>query len=170
MPFFLAKKSAFFPVYTAVLRGNIPAVELKSTKKLTGLLKRLIFFEGFFCFVACFREIFFCRIALFFKHYIALHCIMENICLRLDKSLVRELEICMKEFKYSTKTELIRDALRDKLKKLAAERKKKKAWDALFAARGIFKDQAMTDEEFYKKREEFSEKLEKEFREKYNVK
>ncbi|HLC36837.1 MAG TPA: hypothetical protein VJK05_04500 [archaeon] len=78
----------------------------------------------------------------------------------------------MKEFNYSTKTEFIRDSIRDKLKQLAEEREKKKAWQALYAARGIFKGQgkAKTDEEFRKLTEkageEFLEMLEKRFNQK----
>ncbi len=76
---------------------------------------------------------------------------MENICIRLDKALSRDIEIGMKEFRYSTKTEFIREALRDKLKKLSEERAKKKAWEALFAARGSLKGKSRfkTDEEFH---------------------
>ena len=97
---------------------------------------------------------------------------MKNICIRLDTAVSRQIERDMKEFNYSTKTEFIRESIRDKLKKMAEERKKKKAWDALFAARGIFKGQgkARTDEEFRKltekSGEEFIEMLEKRFAQK----
>jgi len=97
---------------------------------------------------------------------------MENICLRLDSALSRQIEKDMKEFKYSTKTEFIREAIRGKLKELNEEKAKKKAWQALVAARGIFKGQgkAKTDEEFYRLREEagkeFMDILEKRFSQK----
>jgi len=76
---------------------------------------------------------------------------MENICLRLDKALSNQIEKDMKEFRYSTKTEFIREAIRTKLKELEEERGKKKAWKALFAARGKLKGKSRfkTDKEFY---------------------
>jgi len=97
---------------------------------------------------------------------------MDNICLRLDSALSKQIEKDMKEFKYSTKTEFVRDAIRDKLVQLEQERAKKKAWDALFAARGIFKGKgkAKTDAEFRKLTEkagkEYMEMLEKRFAQK----
>ena len=58
----------------------------------------------------------------------------------------------MKEFHYSTKTDFVRDAIRTKLTLLDEQRAKKKAWDALFAARGSLKGKGKfkTDEEFHK--------------------
>ena len=88
--------------------------------------------------------------------------------MRLDSALARQIEKDMKEFKYSTKTEFIREAVRNKLK----ENERERGWKALFAARGILKGKgkAKTDEEFYKLREEageeFIEKLEKRFSQK----
>ena len=96
-----------------------------------------------------------------FKYYIALQCIMENVCLRLDSALAKQIERDMKEFRYSTKTEFIRDAIRSKLRELAGEREKKNAWEALYAARGILKGKgkAKTDEEWYKLRYKAGEEL-----------
>lgn len=74
----------------------------------------------------------------------------------------------MKELHYSTKTEFVREALRDKLKEIE-EKEKKEAWQRLYALRGSLKGQgkAKTDEEFYKLREdagkEFMDILEKRF-------
>ncbi len=81
---------------------------------------------------------------------------MEHVSIQLSSVMARQIEKDMREFNYSTKTEFIRESIRDKLKRLAEEREKKKAWEALFAARGVFKGQgkAKTDEEFYKLREE----------------
>lgn len=97
---------------------------------------------------------------------------MEHISIQLESAIARQIENSMKEFNYSTKTEFIRDSIRDKLKQLAGERERRKAWQALYAARGIFKGQgkAKTDEEFYKLREEagkeFMDILEKRFSQK----
>ncbi len=76
---------------------------------------------------------------------------MESVCLRLDSALAKQIEKDMKDFKYSTKTEFIREAIRDKLK----AHEKENAWKALFAARGALKGKSRfkTDEDFYKWRE-----------------
>ncbi|MDD5163017.1 MAG: hypothetical protein PHD95_02300 [Candidatus ainarchaeum sp.] len=75
--------------------------------------------------------------------------------MRLDSALARQIEHDMQEFKYSTKTEFIRESIRDKLKNNEEQRKKNKAWKALFAARGALKGKSRfkTDEDFYKWRE-----------------
>jgi Arc/MetJ-type ribon-helix-helix transcriptional regulator len=97
---------------------------------------------------------------------------MEHISIKLESAIAKQIERDMREFNYSTKTEFIRESIRDKLKKLAEEREKKKAWQALYAPRGIFKGkgEAKTDEEFRKLREdagqEFIEMLEKKFSQK----
>ena len=97
---------------------------------------------------------------------------MEHVSIKLDTAFAKQIERDMREFNYTTKTEFIRESIRDKLKTLSEERKKKKAWDALFAARGIFKGKgkAKTDEEFRKLTEkageEYIEMLEKKFAQK----
>ena len=77
---------------------------------------------------------------------------MDNICVRLDTNLSKQIDKDMKEFHYSTKTDFVRDAIRTKLNLLNEQRSKKKAWDALFAARGSLKGKGKfkTDEEFHK--------------------
>ena|SRR3989338_11102446 len=76
---------------------------------------------------------------------------MESISLKLDKSLAQKMESYMVEFHYATKTEFIRDAIRNRLTQLQDEQKKEKAWQALFAARGTLKGKGRfkTDEEFH---------------------
>lgn len=97
---------------------------------------------------------------------------MENISIKLESTIAKQIERDMKEFNYSTKTEFIRESIRNRLKELAEEREKRKAWQALYAARGIFKGKgkAKTDEEFYKLREEAGKEfigiLEKRFNQK----
>jgi len=97
---------------------------------------------------------------------------MEHISIQLESAIAKQIEKDMKEFRYSTKTEFIRDAIRTKLKELDEERIKKRAWQALYAARGIFKGKgkAKTDEEFRKLTEkageEYIEMLEKKFAQK----
>ena len=94
---------------------------------------------------------------------------MENICLRLDSALARQIEKDMKEFKYSTKTEFIRESIRDKLKSNQSEREKR-GWEALFAARGALKGKSRfkTDEEWHNWRSnEGSKQLMKELGKKF---
>lgn len=43
---------------------------------------------------------------------------MENISLKLEKEFLKELERVMKKHNYMTKTEFIREAIRDKIKRL----------------------------------------------------
>ena len=64
---------------------------------------------------------------------------MENVSLKLDPSIARQVEKAMHAHHYSTKTEFIRDAIRCKLQNLEQEKAKEKAWDALFAMRGALK-------------------------------
>ena len=94
---------------------------------------------------------------------------MENVSFKLETTMSKQINKDMKDFHYNTKTEFIRESIREKLKKNEEERKRKQAWQALVAARGIFKGKgkAKTDEEFRKLREEagseFMEMLEKRF-------
>jgi len=97
---------------------------------------------------------------------------MENVCLRLDSALSKQIEKDMKEFRYSTKTEFIREAIRSKLKELEEERKRNEGWKALVAARGIFKGKgkAKTYEEWHKLRIEAGEKFMKELEVRFSKK
>src|SRR3989338_10968123 len=99
-----------------------------------------------------------------FKKHFVLHNAMEHVSIQLDTAIARQIEKDMKEFNYSTKTEFIRDSIRDKLKELAEEREKKKAWQALYAARGIFKGKGktQTEEEWLQWRKDYSDKFSKE--------
>jgi len=92
--------------------------------------------------------------------------------LKLEKNLARALEKGMKEFNYSTKTEVIREALREKIKQWDEERKKEIAWDNLFKLRGILKgkERFKTDEEWYEWRKKYGEELMGELTKKYNIK
>lgn len=48
---------------------------------------------------------------------------MEILTLRVDKEFAQEIEKAMRPY-YSTKTEFVRDAIRDKLKKIRLEEQK----------------------------------------------
>lgn len=97
---------------------------------------------------------------------------MEYVSFRLDKSIVKQIDDGIKEHNYSTKSDFLRDAIRTKLKLLEEDKAKKKAWNALFAARGIFKGKGKTntEEEWYKWRKEYGEKLAEELAKKYDLK
>src|SRR3989338_5425470 len=97
---------------------------------------------------------------------------MEHVSIKLETTMAKQIDRDMKYFHYSTKTEFIRESIREKIKKNEEERKRKQAWEALFAARGIFKGKgkAKTDEEFRalteKAGEEYIQMLEKKFAQK----
>lgn len=76
---------------------------------------------------------------------------MDSVCVRLDASLSKQIDLDMREFHYSTKTDFVRDAIRAKLSLLDEERAKKKAWEALYSARGSLngKGKFKEDEEFH---------------------
>ncbi|MFH1752477.1 MAG: ribbon-helix-helix domain-containing protein [archaeon] len=97
---------------------------------------------------------------------------MEHVSIQLDSGIARQIEKTMKEFHYSTKTEFIRESIRDKLKALNEEKDREKTLNALIKYKGVFKGKgkAKTDEEWVKWRKEFGEKLAKEIEEKYGLK
>ena len=106
----------------------------------------------------------------FKKHFVSLSD-MEHVSIKLETAVARQIERDMREFNYSTKTEFIRESIRDKLKTLAAQREKRKAWQALFAARGIFngKGKAKTDEEFLKLTEKAGEEIIRHYEKKFGI-
>ena len=54
-----------------------------------------------------------------FIYYNVIHSItMEQVCLRLEGNFLSALERIMKKNRYSTKTEFIREAIRDKMRQL----------------------------------------------------
>ncbi len=98
---------------------------------------------------------------------------MESVSLKLDDALAKEMNACMRFGHYSTKTEFIRESLRDKIARVREERKKEEAWERLFAMRGILKgkEKFKTDEEWHNWRSNvFSKQLEKELAKKYGWK
>jgi len=95
---------------------------------------------------------------------------MQAVCVKLDAKGKEMLKQDMQDFNYSTVAEYIREALREKHNRLNEERAKKKAWKALFAARGALKGKSKfkTFEEWHDWRSNvYSKQLEKEMAEKY---
>ncbi|MEK6936733.1 MAG: ribbon-helix-helix domain-containing protein [Nanoarchaeota archaeon] len=83
---------------------------------------------------------------------------METVSLKLDGKFAKNMERVMKENNYTTKTEFIREAVRDKIKKLEIEQ-------ALERARKLFGASRLktTDEKRHKAGEMAVLELEKEF-------
>ncbi|MBI4981454.1 hypothetical protein HZC30_07940 [Candidatus Woesearchaeota archaeon] len=82
---------------------------------------------------------------------------METISLKLEDRFLQDVEETMKKHRYVTKTEFIREAMRDKIKALEKE-------EALIKLRKIYglSKKKTTDEELHKAREKSFEELEEE--------
>ena len=83
---------------------------------------------------------------------------MEPITVRFEEGFVHDIEKTMKKHRYSTKTEFIREAIRDKLKELEKE-------EALVRVRKFYGDskRKTTDEELHKAGEKAVKEIEEEF-------
>ncbi|MCH7568765.1 MAG: hypothetical protein IIA87_05065 [Nanoarchaeota archaeon] len=85
---------------------------------------------------------------------------MEPISVKLDEKFRKDLEIAMKKYRYDTKSEFIREAMRRMIKELEKE-------EALARVRAVYgaskKKKKTTDEELHKAGEEVFQELEKEF-------
>ena len=84
---------------------------------------------------------------------------METISIRLDDGMMHELEKIMKRHYFATLTEFVRDAIREKVKKLEYEEIEKQV--ARLAGSSKRKT---TDEQLHKAGEKAFEQLEKKFR------
>lgn len=77
---------------------------------------------------------------------------METVSIRLEESFAQDLEKAMKENRYATKTEFIREAVRDKINDL--EKQKAHLRLELAYGAGAKKGRKITDEDIHKAREE----------------
>ncbi|MBU2476874.1 ribbon-helix-helix domain-containing protein [Candidatus Micrarchaeota archaeon] len=84
---------------------------------------------------------------------------MHTITLKLQETTFRKVEKAMKNFDYSTKTDFIREAIRDKLKELERE----KAWKNFEKLKGASPIK-YSDEEYMKIREKVGEEFMKKFK------
>jgi len=94
---------------------------------------------------------------------------LETVSLKLKPETAKRISRALLEFDYGTKTEFIREAIRDKLNEL----EKQKAWEKLFAMRGILKGKSKfkTDEEWHEWRSnEGSKELLEYFENKFKAK
>jgi len=84
---------------------------------------------------------------------------MEALSLKLEKTFLNDIEKVMRKHRYTTKTEFIREAIRDKIRDLEKE-------ELLLRAKKIYgaSKKKTTDEELHKAGEKAFEELEKELR------
>ncbi len=84
---------------------------------------------------------------------------METISLKLEGSILTEMDKKLAHYRYSTRTEFIRDAIRTKLSEL----EKNELLQAVRDMKGIIK-RKMTDEQLHKIRGELAKEYEAKFR------
>ncbi|MFA6269304.1 MAG: hypothetical protein WCW13_03210 [archaeon] len=92
----------------------------------------------------------------------------ELLSVRLEKPLLVVMAKDMKDFHYPTKSDFLREAIREKHLKLEEERRKDKAIEALKKLKGSVKTQ-MSDEYYRQVRETVGNKLFAEYVEKYKL-
>lgn len=83
---------------------------------------------------------------------------METVSLKLDDAFARDLERLMRKHRYTTKTEFIREAMRDKMRDLEVK-ERLHVLERLYG----FSKKRTTEEEFRRIRQELSRELESEF-------
>ncbi len=86
---------------------------------------------------------------------------METISVRFEEDFVEEIEKAMKENRYATKTEFIREAVRDKVKDLEKQQALLRLEKVYGAGRG--KHRNITQEDIHKAGEMVSRELAKKF-------
>jgi Arc/MetJ-type ribon-helix-helix transcriptional regulator len=84
---------------------------------------------------------------------------MDVVTVKMDKGMKKDVEKAMKENHYATKTDFIREAIRDKLKTISREEALKNL-DKYFGASKT----RVTDEEYERARHEVFQKYIKEFK------
>lgn len=97
----------------------------------------------------------FARLTKTFKYYLVLLCLMESITIKVDEGMAKAIDFAMKPL-YATKTEFIREAIRDKVR---AERLRRLE-ENFGKGKGTAKTN-MTDEEI---REEVAQEYLKKFK------
>ena len=84
---------------------------------------------------------------------------MEQVCIRFEEDFLQAMEKAMKRNGYATKTEFIRESVRQKLKNLEKE-------EALARVRKLYgsSKRKTTDEQLHKVREKLAREYEKRFK------
>jgi len=94
----------------------------------------------------------------FIYYLILLSNTMETVSLKMEESFMEDLERTMKKHRYTTKTEFIRDAIRNKIKELEKN-------ELILKVRKLYgaSKRKTTDEQLHKAGEKAFRELEKEF-------
>jgi len=87
---------------------------------------------------------------------------METISIRCEENLARDIERAMKERRYATKTEFIREAIRDKLDGM--DKEKGYAWLKRIYGMGKDKGRNITDEDIHRAGKEAMKEIEARFK------
>lgn len=95
------------------------------------------------------------KIEMFIYYLVLLSNTMEAVSLKLETEFLKDIEETMKKHRYTTKTEFIREAIRDKIKKLESE----DAFKRLENYFGKFKGKGTTNEAIHEAREKAFEHL-----------
>ncbi|MBS3114638.1 hypothetical protein J4448_06055 [Candidatus Woesearchaeota archaeon] len=84
---------------------------------------------------------------------------MEAVSLKIEDGFLKDIEKTMKKHRYTTKTEFIREAIRDKIRDLEKE-------EALLRAKKLYgaSKRKTTDAQLHKAREKAFEEIDKELR------
>ncbi len=84
---------------------------------------------------------------------------METVCVKFEEKFLKDVESAMKNHRYSTKTEFIREAVRDKIRDLEKE-------EALLRVKKFYgaSKRKTTDKELHEARQRAFEELDKELR------
>ncbi len=85
---------------------------------------------------------------------------METISLKLDEKFARNMEKVMRKNNYSTKTEFIREAIREKVESLGKEQKLLEALERVFGS----SKHKTTDEDLHRAREKLAKEYEEKFK------
>ena len=98
-------------------------------------------------------------IAEIFIYYLVLPSNMESISLKLEGEFLKDIQSIMKKHRYSTKTEFIREAIRDKIKDLEKE-------ELILRAKSLYgaSKRKTTDEDIHKAGEKAFRELERELK------
>ena len=87
---------------------------------------------------------------------------MDVLTVRLDDNISKKIEVILKEFNYSTKTDFVREAIRTKVIEMEEQRNKKEALKNLEKYFGSFKGKSIvSDDEFDKKRDQLAKEFAK---------
>ncbi|MFH1210287.1 MAG: ribbon-helix-helix domain-containing protein [archaeon] len=90
---------------------------------------------------------------------------MRTVTVKLSKETSDEIELLLKRFHYSTKTDFFREAIREKIHKLEVEAFARE----LLKYKGFAKKKT-TDKEWYGWRKKYSKVIEKELDKEFNLK